>query len=103
MEEEAVTIKEPDQEQAEEDHADGILPSESTEWYCGDYRITAGLGLFTLFSVVIVSVTLFAVINITLDQNVSLWYGVLSLILGVVLEPPKVNSSRRTMKKDKQK
>lgn len=104
--EEVISIKDPEDDEAgviigqEEEGTDQVdvgllLPNTTTttDWYCGKYRITAGLGLFVLFSMVIIGVTLFAAINITLDQNVSLWYGVLSLILGVVLEPPKVNST----------
>jgi hypothetical protein len=57
-------------------------------WRCGDINVTAGILYFMLTAVIMITVTLAAVINLTQGRNVELWFSALTFILGVIVPNP---------------
>ena len=47
--------------------------------------MTAGILYFILTAVIMITVTLAAVINLTQGRNVELWFSALTFILGVIV------------------
>lgn len=70
------------------------IAGEGRLWKVGQVEINAGLLYFVLSAFAICTVTMAAVVNLSLGKNVELWFSALTFVLGLIVPQPQIPEVR---------
>lgn len=72
-----------------------VLPQEEDDWRVGPWIIDPRFMEFTFFAIIFIVVCFTAVVNLTLEKNVSVWGNLLTFSLGVLVKKPKLPKKKK--------
>ena len=67
------------------------LPTPRRDFRVGNVKVDSDLVYFVLYSIILLFVTVFSLVNLSLHPENPLWAQLLTLVVGMVVPPPRIN------------